>query len=75
MPFKLSWATTCINKVLSDYDKPCFDFQEENWLKEEMEELGQILSMQNSENKQPDIRDILTNKGMRKHTLALFFIW
>jgi hypothetical protein len=40
-----------------------------------MEELGQILTLQNAQNKQPDIRDTLTNKGIRKHTLALFFIW
>ena len=50
-------------------------FQDEASLIEELEELGQILTLQISQSKQPDIRDILTHKGIRKHTFALFFIW
>jgi hypothetical protein len=45
------------------------------WLKEEMEELGQVLAMQDVHHKQPSIRDMFMNKGIRKHSLALFFIW
>ncbi len=44
------------------------------WLREEMEEVGRIVMLQVPD-KYPDIRDMLTHRGIRKHALVLFFVW
>ena len=44
------------------------------WLREEMEEVGRIVVLQVPD-RYPDIRDLMTNKGIRRHALVLFFVW
>ena len=44
-------------------------------LRVELEDVGRNLILQNPTNKRPDIRDIVRQKGIRKHSFAMFFIW
>ena len=44
------------------------------WLREEMEEVGRIVVLQVPD-RYPDIRDLMTNKGIRRHAFVLFFVW
>ena len=44
------------------------------WLREEMEEVGRIVVLQVPD-RYPDIRDLMTHKGIRRHALVLFFVW
>ena len=39
-----------------------------------MEEVGRIVVLQVPD-RYPDIRDLMTNKGIRRHALVLFFVW
>ena len=44
------------------------------WLREEMEEVGRIVVLQVPD-RYPDIRDLMTHKGIRRHALILYFVW
>ena len=44
-------------------------------LRVELEDVGRNLLLQNPTGKRPDIRDIVKQKGIRTHAMALFFIW
>ena len=39
-----------------------------------MEEVGRIVVLQVPD-RYPDIRDLMTNKGIRRHAFVLFFVW
>ena len=47
------------------------------WIREELQETGKKLGFGNESigERQPDIRDIVTNKRIRKHAFILFFVW
>ena len=44
------------------------------WIREEMEEVGRVVVLQ-VPTKYPDIRDLLTNRAIRKNAFVLFFVW
>ena len=47
-----------------------------SWLREEMEEVARLLHIQQRENRDnPDIRDIIKNKVIRRNASVMFFIW
>ena len=46
------------------------------WLREEMQEVARLLHLQQRDIRDnPDIRDILKNKVIRRNAFVMFFIW
>lgn len=47
-----------------------------SWLREEMQEVARVLHLQQRDVRDnPDIRDILKNKVIRRNAFVMFFIW
>ena len=47
-----------------------------SWLREEMQEVARVLHLQQRDIRDnPDIRDILKNKVIRRNAFVMFFIW
>ena len=46
------------------------------WLREEMQEVARLLHLQQRDIRDnPDLRDILKNKVIRRNAFVMFFIW
>ena len=47
-----------------------------SWLREEMQEVARVLHLQQRDIRDnPDIRDIIKNKVIRRNAFVMFFIW
>lgn len=47
-----------------------------SWLREEMQDVARVLHLQQRDMRDnPDIRDILKNKVIRRNAFVMFFIW
>ena len=67
---KLKRAEEIVVKIAS-YNSLRLD---RSWLRQELERVSRNLELQ-MPIRQPDIRDVFTNRRIRKHAFAMFFIW